>query len=68
MSETSLDKSRIKILLLEGIHASAVDAFRSDGYTEIEYHPKSLATADLVEAARDAYFIGIVRPRGSRPR
>jgi D-3-phosphoglycerate dehydrogenase len=59
VSETSLDKSRIKILLLEGIHASAVDAFRSDGYTEIEYHPKSLAAADLVEAARDAYFIGI---------
>jgi D-3-phosphoglycerate dehydrogenase len=59
VSETSLDKSRIKILLLEGIHASAVDAFRSDGYTEIEYHPKSLVAADLVEAARDAYFIGI---------
>jgi D-3-phosphoglycerate dehydrogenase len=59
VSETSLDKSRIKILLLEGIHASAVDAFRADGYTEIEYHPKSLAAPDLIAAARDAYFIGI---------
>ncbi len=59
MSETSLDKSKIKILLLEGVHESAVDAFRADGYTQIEYHPKSLASKPLMEAARDAYFIGI---------
>ncbi len=59
MSPTSLDKSKIKILLLEGVHESAVDAFRADGYTEIDYHPKSLPTKQLIEAARDAYFIGI---------
>ena len=46
MTQTSLEKSKIKILLLEGIHQSAVDAFRNDGYTEIAYHPKSLAEAD----------------------
>jgi D-3-phosphoglycerate dehydrogenase len=59
VSLTSLDKSKIKILLLEGIHESAVDAFRADGYTEIDYHPKSLPSKQLIEAARDAYFIGI---------
>ncbi len=59
MSPTSLDKSKIKVLLLEGVHESAVDAFRADGYTEIDYHPKSLPTKQLIEAARDAYFIGI---------
>jgi D-3-phosphoglycerate dehydrogenase len=59
VSLVSLDKSKIKILLLEGVHESAVDAFRGDGYTGIDYHPKSLTGKQLVEAARDAYFIGI---------
>lgn len=55
----SLDKSKIRILLLEGIHQSAIEAFRADGYTNVEYHPKSLSGADLFAAARDAYFLGI---------
>ncbi len=59
MPKTSLDKGRIKILLLEGVHESAVDVFRADGYTEIDYHPKSLPARQLIEASRDAYFIGI---------
>ena len=57
--QTSLDKGKIKILLLEGIHSSAVDAFRRDGYTEIEHHPKSLPEAKLLESLHDAYLIGI---------
>ena len=56
---TSLDKSKIKILLLEGIHQSAVESFRADGYSDIEYHPKSLPEPDLIAAAAGAYFIGI---------
>ncbi|MCC6363359.1 MAG: phosphoglycerate dehydrogenase [Bryobacterales bacterium] len=59
MSKTSLDKSKIKILLLEGVHSTAVKAFRDDGYTEIEYHQKSLPEARLLESVKDAYFIGI---------
>ncbi len=59
MATTSLDKTKIKILLLEGVHQSAVDVFRDDGYTNIEYHPKSLAEADLFASAGDAHFIGI---------
>jgi D-3-phosphoglycerate dehydrogenase / 2-oxoglutarate reductase len=59
IKKTSLDKAKIKILLLEGIHQTAVDAFRHDGYTRIEHHAKALPEADLVAAARDAYFIGI---------
>jgi D-3-phosphoglycerate dehydrogenase / 2-oxoglutarate reductase len=57
--KTSLDKAKIKILLLEGVHASAVENFRADGYTNIEYHNVSLTGDRLHEAARDAYFIGI---------
>src|SRR4051794_2239455 len=59
MTKTSLDKGKIKILLLEGIHQSAVHAFKSDGYTGIEYHEKSLPEAQLLEAVSDAYFVGI---------
>ena len=59
MTNTSLDKGKIKILLLEGVHPSAVEAFRRDGYTNIEEHPKSLADARLSTSVRDAYFIGI---------
>lgn len=59
MNQTSLDKNRIKILLLEGIHPRAVDALRHDGYTQIESHPKALPEQELIEALRDAYFVGI---------
>jgi D-3-phosphoglycerate dehydrogenase len=59
MTQTSLDKEKIKILLLEGVHPSAVAAFRRDGYTNIEEHPKSLPEAKLAAALRDAYIIGI---------
>ena len=56
---TSLDKQKIKIVLLEGIHASAVESFRADGYTNIEQHAGALAGTRLRDAVRDAYFIGI---------
>lgn len=59
MSQTSLDKSRIKILLLEGVHPSAVAAFQADGYTNIAIHAKALPAPQLLEAVSDAYFIGI---------
>ncbi len=58
-NKTSLDKSKIKILLLEGIHQSALDAFRANGYSDVELRPKSLSEAELVRAIQDAYFVGI---------
>ena len=59
MKKTSLPKSKIRILLLEGIHASAVDALQADGYTDIEYHQKSLAEKQLAASLQNAYFVGI---------
>lgn len=59
MTNSSLDKSKIKVVLLEGVHASAVDAFRADGYTDIDYHPKALPEPQLIEAIGDAYLVGI---------
>jgi D-3-phosphoglycerate dehydrogenase / 2-oxoglutarate reductase len=59
MPKPSLDKSKIKLLLLEGIHSSAVDALNSDGYTQIEFHAKPLPTKELLKSIRDAHFVGI---------
>jgi D-3-phosphoglycerate dehydrogenase len=49
MSKTSLDKSKIKFLLLEGVHPSAVDVLKAAGYTSIEYITSSLPEAQLKE-------------------
>jgi D-3-phosphoglycerate dehydrogenase len=59
MAKTSLDKSKIKILLLEGVHQTAVDNFLNAGYTNIEHLPTSLDEATLIEKIRDAHFLGI---------
>lgn len=59
MKTNSLDKDKIHVLLLEGVDQSAVDAFRADGYSDIEYHPKSLPEKQLLAAVKKAAFIGI---------
>ncbi len=59
MTQTSLDKGKIKILLLEGVHSSAEEAFRRDGYTDVECHQKALPEAKLLASIQDAYIIGI---------
>jgi len=56
---TSLDKAKIKLLLLEGIDQSAVEAFRAEGYTNVEAHRTSLGDAELAERIREAHLIGI---------
>ncbi len=59
MTTTSLDKSKIKFLLLEGVHQSAVDTLNAAGYTNIEYLTTSLSEEDLIEKIADAHFVGI---------
>ncbi len=56
---TSLAKENIKIVLLEGIHPSAEEVFRSDGYTNIFTAAKSLPQDELREVLADANFLGI---------
>lgn len=55
----SLDKSRINILLLEGVHQSAIDCLQRHGYHNIKAHNTALAGDALREAIADAHFIGI---------
>lgn len=59
MSKTSLDKSKIKFLLLEGVHQNAVDTLKAAGYTNIEYLKTALSGDELKERIADAHFIGI---------
>ncbi len=59
MAKISLDKDKIKIVLLEGVHQSAVDTLRADGYNNIIYLKKALPQEELIDTIRDAHFIGI---------
>ncbi|TGN40104.1 phosphoglycerate dehydrogenase [Marinobacter confluentis] len=59
MSNTSLEKSKIRILLLEGVHQSAIDTLNAAGYTNIEFLSHSLAEDELIEKIADAHFVGI---------
>ena len=55
----SLDKKQIRILLLEGIHPSAVAAFEKAGYTTIDYSKTALDAGELEKRISDVHMIGI---------
>ncbi|MGB1293693.1 MAG: phosphoglycerate dehydrogenase [Pseudoalteromonas sp.] len=59
MSHNSLAKDKIKILLLEGVHQSALEELKIKGYSNIEYIKTSLSEADLIKKIADVHFIGI---------
>ena len=59
MIKTSTSKKKIKFLLLEGIHPSAIDALKAAGYTQIESLTGSLADDDLKAKIADVHFVGI---------
>lgn len=59
MAKVSLEKDKIKILLLEGLHPSSVEVLEAAGYTNIEYHKGSLSEDELLKAVKDVHFIGI---------
>ncbi|MDO4697578.1 MAG: phosphoglycerate dehydrogenase [Pasteurellaceae bacterium] len=58
-TKVSLDKSKIKFVLLEGVHQNALDALKAAGYTNIDFYKKALDGQELVEAIKDAHFVGI---------
>ncbi len=59
MSKVSLSKDKIKILLLEGVHQSALESLKMNGYSNIEYIKTSLGEEELIEKISDVQFIGI---------
>lgn len=58
-NKVSLDKSKIKFVLFEGVHQSALDTLHSAGYSNIDYYKKALDGDELKEAIKDAHFIGL---------
>ncbi len=59
MTKVSLNKDKIKFLLVEGVHQNALDNLRAAGYNNIEFHKVALDHAELMAAVRDVHFIGI---------
>ena len=57
--DSSVAKSDLKAVLLEGIHPSAVDALQQAGYTRIVTHAKALSGDALLAAIADAHFVGV---------
>ena len=55
----SVAKDKLKFVLLEGIHESALEVLRQDGYTNIVAHAKALSGDALAQAVSDAHFLGI---------
>ncbi|MGI8672723.1 MAG: phosphoglycerate dehydrogenase [Luteitalea sp.] len=58
-SLVSFDKSLIKVVLLESVHRSAIEALRADGYTNVHRHERALDGQALQEAIADAHVLGI---------
>lgn len=59
MGLQSLEKSKIRFLLLEGVHPSAVATLQQSGYTNIEQHKKALPAQELKKSIANAHFVGI---------
>ncbi|MCQ8241158.1 phosphoglycerate dehydrogenase [Rhizosaccharibacter radicis] len=58
-SPLSLPKDLIRILLLEGVHDSAVEAFASAGYATVTRLPRALDGEALAEALEGVHILGI---------
>jgi len=59
MNKTSVDKHKIKFLLLEGVHPSAVEVLKAAGYSNIESLPGALPDDELKAKIADVHFVGI---------
>ncbi|MFT4100831.1 MAG: phosphoglycerate dehydrogenase [Burkholderiaceae bacterium] len=59
MTRPSLDKAKIRFLLLEGVHQSAVESLAAAGYRNVELLPGSLPEDELKRRIADVHFLGI---------
>lgn len=57
--KTSFPKEKIKILLLEGIHPSAIKLLQNNGFSNIEAMAGSLNEKDLLDKIRNVHLLGI---------
>ncbi|MBS0230974.1 MAG: phosphoglycerate dehydrogenase [Proteobacteria bacterium] len=59
LPKTSYPKQDIRILLLEGVSQTAVDTFKSAGYSQIEFHAKALPEDELKARIAEAHIVGL---------
>ncbi len=59
MSRTSLDKQKIRVLLLEGIHPTALETLNRAGYQNVEEVTNSLTEDQLCEKIQGVHILGI---------
>ncbi|MCF6768156.1 phosphoglycerate dehydrogenase [Thiotrichales bacterium 19S11-10] len=55
----SLDKDKIKVLLLENINQQAVDTFKQSGYQNIEHIKNALSEEELIEKLQNVRLLGV---------
>jgi D-3-phosphoglycerate dehydrogenase len=55
----SLAKDKIRVVLLEGVHDSAVECFHRAGYDQVERLADTPSAARLAELLADCHFLGI---------
>ena len=58
MTATSFPKSKIKVLLLEGVHPESVRRFQDEGFS-VESHKGALDEKELLKAIKDVHILGI---------
>lgn len=54
-----MPKDRIRILLLEGVHESAVRVLAEEGYRTVEHLSEALSPEELMSRVRDVHILGI---------
>jgi len=59
MPKLSFPKKNIRILLLEGIHRTAVETLAGHGYTSVELLPEALDERELLARIGDVHVLGI---------
>ncbi len=59
MEKLSLPKNKIKVLLLENIHKSAVDLFKRNGYGNVEVLRDAPSSDELKKLLKDVHILGI---------
>lgn len=56
---TSFPKEKIKMLMLEGVHPSALKLFNDHGYNDIEISKAAMPENELIEKIKDIHLLGI---------
>ena len=57
--QTSYPKEKIEIVLFEGIHATAVENFRRNGYNKVTLLPRAAQGQELIDLIANARMVGV---------